>query len=205
MNFRTLFLATIFLILTFLGGIYFYKAFIAPKDTVAQIDSTLIIERIEKVMKVVSVEGHYIEMLNYNKIKYDFPGFRKKAIVEVSGKVSVGYDLENLNISYDTKSKILHIDNFPSPKILSIEANTRYFDLEQGIFNSFNKNELTEIDRESKNIIREKALNDHLIEAAEEQKEEMLMLLIEPLIQSGWKVYINGESAAKTNIKINNN
>lgn len=205
MNFRASFLTIIFLVLTFLGGIYFYKTFLTPKTLVAQIDSTLIIERIEKVMKIVSIEGHYTEMMNYNKTKYDFPGFRKKALVEVSGKVSVGYDLENLNISYDTEKMILNIDNFPQPIILSIEANTRYFDLEQGIFNSFNKNELTEIDRESKNIIRKKALNDHLIEAAEQQKDEMLMILIEPLLQSGWDIYINGESVRKVKIKIDKN
>lgn len=203
MNFRSTLLSIIILLVFFWSGMTFYKYVISPKQDVAKIDSTLIIERIEKVMKLISVEGHYTEMLNYNKTKYDIPGFRKKALVEVSGKVSVGYNLENLNMKYDTQNRILEIDNFPEPEIISIESNTRYFDLEQGLFNSFSKDELTEIDQKSKEIIRQKALNDHLIEAANQQKEEIIAILIDPLLQSGWDIKINGINIHSPQIEIN--
>jgi hypothetical protein len=49
------------------------------KEKVPQIDTTLFIDKIETVLKMVSVEGHYTEMLKYDNSTYDFPGFRKKA------------------------------------------------------------------------------------------------------------------------------
>lgn len=175
------------------GGFFYYQSCVQKKEKQAQIDTTLVIERIEKVMKLVSVEGHYSELLKYDNSMFDFPGFRKKALVQVTGKVLVGYDLEKYQINYDEATKVLNIDRFPDPEIIAIETNSKYFDMEQGIFNSFSKEELTSIDKKSKDLIRQKALQDQLIQSAEEQKNDLLQLVLEPLILSGWTVKINGQ------------
>ena len=193
MNMKNYLIGFIFLLLAFSMGNLFYKSCLAPHDKKANIDASLSINRIEKVLKLVSVEGHYTELFNYDKSIFDFPGFRKKAFIQVTGKVLVGYNLEHFHVQYDDKKKIITIGSFPTPEILSIETNSKYYDMEQGIFNTFSKEELTEIDKKSKEIIRQKALSDHLIQAAEAQKNDLLPILLDPVVQSGWKVFINGQ------------
>lgn len=205
MKFKAPFFTIIILAGTFLGGIFFYKSCMKPKEKVAQIDTTLVIERIEKVMKLVSVEGHYTELLKYDKSTFDFPGFRKKALVQVNGRVLVGYDMEKFSMNYDIDKKVLNIQQLPAPEILAIETNTKYFDMEQGIFNSFTKDELTLIDKKSKEVIRNKALADQLIQAAEEQKNELLMMVLEPLMLSGWKITVNGKELQNPSVTLNKN
>ncbi len=205
MKFKVPLFTIIILAGTFIGGIYFYKSCMKPKEKVAQIDTTLVIERIEKVMKLVSVEGHYTELLKYDKSTFDFPGFRKKALVQVTGKVLVGYNMEKFKMDYDVDQKILNIGQLPPPEILAIETNTKYFDMEQGIFNSFTKDELTAIDKKSKEVIRNKAMAEQLTQSAEEQKNELLNMVLEPLILSGWKITINGKELQNSTVTINKN
>lgn len=205
MNFRITFFTFILIIVAFLSGLFFYSTFFKSKSKEAQIDTTLVIERIDKVMKMVSVEAHYSELLKYDKSTFDFPGFRKKALVQVNGKVLVGYDLSNYQVNYDEAEKIIRIDQFPSPQIIAVETSSKYFDMEQGIFNSFTKEELTSIDQKSKEIIRKKALQDQLIQAAEEQKNDLLQLVLEPMMAAGWKVKINGTDWVPLPITTNKN
>lgn len=193
MNVRISFFTVFLLLSIVVGSLFYYQSCIRKKEKEPQIDTTLVIERIEKVMKLVSVEGHYSELLKYDNSTFDFPGFRKKALVQVTGKVLVGYDLEKYQMDYDEENKVLTIDQFPAPEIIAIETNSKYFDIEQGIFNSFSKEELTNIDKKSKEVIRQKALQDQLIQSAEEQKNDLLQIVLEPLILSGWTVKINGQ------------
>jgi len=192
----------VLLLLVLGGGVFMLVKINKGKKAEATIESSLIIERIEKVMKLVSVEGHYSEMFSYDKSTFDFPGFRKKAMVQVTGKVLVGYDMKNFKMNYDVDNKVLNIEQMPKPELLAIDANTRYFDMEQGFFNSFTKEELSLIDQKSKEIIRQKALSDGLVNAAEEQKNEMLLMVVEPLLLSGWKVNIEGKPAFENSIQI---
>lgn len=199
-------LFTVFiLIATFTSGIFFYKSCMTPKEKVPTIDTTLFIDKIETVLKMVSVEGHYTEMLRYDNSTFDFPGFRKKALVQVTGRVLVGYDMEKYKMNYDVETKTLNIIQFPQAEIIAIETNSKYFDMEQGIFNAFTKEELTKIERKSKEVIKNKALSDHLIKTAEEQKNEFLMLMLDPLLADGWKITIQGKEITKPTIIINKN
>lgn len=195
---------TVFILLaTFAAGIFFYKSCLTPKERVPQIDTTLFINKIETVLKMVSVEGHYTEMLRYDNSTFDFPGFRKKALVQVTGRVLVGYNMDKYKMNYDVKNKTLNITQFPPAEILAIETNSKYFDMEQGIFNSFTKEELSNIDKKSKEVIKNKALSDHLIKTAEEQKNELLMLMLDPLLADHWKITIQGKEITKSEITIN--
>ena len=193
------------LLATFASGIFFYKSCMTPKENIPKIDTTLFINKIETVLKMVSVEGHYTEMLKYDNSTFDFPGFRKKALVQVTGRVLVGYDMGKYKMNYDVENKTLNITQFPEAEILAIETNSKYFDMEQGIFNSFTKEELSNIDKKSKEAIRNKALSDHLINAAEKQKNELLMLMLDPLIADNWKIIIQGKEITKSEITINKN
>ena len=78
------------------------------KKSEPDISSTVILKEVKKVMKLVSIEGNFSELMNYSDFEtIDFPGFRKKAIVKVDAKVLYGFDLERLKFDVDEDKKLL--------------------------------------------------------------------------------------------------
>ena len=115
------------------------------------VSSTVILNEVEKVFKLVTVEGNFSELMNYDDYEYvDLPGFRKKAIIKVQGKVLVGYDLKNLQLSTNEENHTILLKELPEPQILSVESNLSYYDISEGIFNSFSKDELNKLNKKAK-------------------------------------------------------
>ena len=79
---------------------YFASMFynISPKLTTEQ-SSTVLLEKIKTVSKLVTVEGYFSEVWQTTKTKvyFGFPS-ESKAIIKVKGKVSVGNNLEQMTI-----------------------------------------------------------------------------------------------------------
>jgi len=121
----------------------------------------------------------------------DLPVFQKKALLKVQAKVSVGYDLEKMNIHLDENTKTLYLSPLPPPEILSIDPTIQYYDLTEGYFNSFTAQELTQITQAAKDDIRKKAANSHLFKAAEQQAQEALALIKSFAEAQGWQVVQN--------------
>ena len=103
---------------------------------VEEISSTILLLRVEKVFKLVTVEGNFNEIYNYeNHIFADIWPFRKKALVQVNAKVSVGYDFESVKFIVDEENKTLTLDGDLYADILSIDHNVKNYDFESGLFN----------------------------------------------------------------------
>jgi hypothetical protein len=166
----------------------------SKKEPVSEIESTDIVNKIEKVLKMVTVEGHFSEIMTYSDYQYlDIPGFRKKAIIKVDGKVLVGYDLENLEINADEKTKTIRIQNMPAPRILAVDHQLRYYDIENGLFNSFTEKELSNLNAKAKELLIQKAGQTDLMKQAEAQRAEIFSLLYYMAKSSGWKIVISGK------------
>lgn len=179
-------------LVAFLGFKLFIKDLFTDKDH-AQIDSTIVVQRIQKVMKLVTVEGHFSELMNYRDFDYvDFPGFRKDAIIQVDAVVSIGYNLDSLKISANEKEKKIVISNMPKPSIISIDSDTKFKNISEGLFTSFNESELTKLNLLGKQKIREKAMNGDLIQKAEEQKSDIFDLLFYMAKENGYTIIIEG-------------
>jgi hypothetical protein len=164
-----------------------------PKDH-SSVDSTIVVERIQKVMKLITVEGNYSELMKYTDFSYiDFPGFRKDALLRVNARVSVGYNLDNLKISSDEKSKTILIQDMPEPEILSVDTDIKFENLSTGIFTGFSEAELTKLNALAKENIRKKALSQELIRQAEEQKADLFDLLFYMAKGNGYKIIIEGK------------
>lgn len=152
-------------------------------------ESQVILEKIKKVFKIVVVEGEFADVFRYQDFYgWDLPGFRKTAILKVKAKVSVGYDLEQLKINFDHTNRIIYIENLPEPEIIAIDPDISYFDLEDGIFNTFDEKTLTKLNKTAKDTIRSTALQSSLIPAARSQAIEMLDMITGVARESGWKV-----------------
>ncbi|HRG42282.1 MAG TPA: DUF4230 domain-containing protein [Saprospiraceae bacterium] len=162
-------------------------------------NTTIVLEKIKTVTKLISVEGQFSELYNYKEsYDYDFFNlFSKKIILRVNAKVSVGYDFEKINISVDSLSKTVTFNELPQAEILSIDHDIDYYDISEGTFSSFTPEEYNAIQKKAKNLIADKAKNTPLIAEAEKQKAEYLKMIDMALTSAGWKLIIKGQNKLK--------
>lgn len=156
-----------------------------------QENATVVLEKIQKVVELTTVKGHISEIYNYKDYYvYDIWPLRKKALVRVKANVSIGYDLESLSIELDSSDRTVVLSEIPAPKILSIDHDLDYYDMQEGIFNVFNTEDITGLSKKAKEFITQESLTSPLFEAAEEQKDDFISLLEAFLIGSGWTLKI---------------
>lgn len=153
--------------------------------------STIMLNRIEKVMKLVTVEGHLSEIYSYkDHYSFDLSPFRKKALLRVNAKALIGYDFEKVNFIVDQESKTITIEDFPEPEVLSIDHDLDYYDITQGAFNTFSNEDYNKINKQAKQYVETLAGEGELIESAKEQKEELISTLQLLLDGLGWTLVV---------------
>jgi hypothetical protein len=134
-------------------------------------ESTLLLERIEKVFKVVMAEGYFTEIYDHSS-KKEFMGFfkvNKKALVVSRAKVSVGFDFGKMKVKRDEVTRKLVVEQFPDAEILSIDTDYKFYDIDQGWLNKFDHEDYTNILNEAKKVMQEKALISDLPKVANRQ------------------------------------
>ena len=153
--------------------------------------SVVILDRIRSVCKLVSVEGDFAEIYRYENIKDGFMSIlssKKKALVVINAKAQVGYDLKKLKMTADTNRKRIVLSEFPEPEILSIEPDIQFYDVKNGLFNSFSPEDLTDLNQNAKAHIRDKIPESGLIDTAKKEALQAV-LLIEKIVETiGWKL-----------------
>ena len=173
------------LLLVFLGTRYWYT----QNSMTVEEESEVLLERINTVTKLITVEGEFSEIYDYKDYwKYDLSLFRKKALVKISGKVSVGYNLNNIKIESFPDQKRIVISNLPGPTILSVDHKLSYYDITQGSFNSFTPKDYNKINENGKELIRKKAEESILMKTAEDQGVQLLKMMGFMAEQMGWTV-----------------
>lgn len=159
-----------------------------------------LMERIEKVFKLIAVEGHISEIYSYKDYYYyDISPFRKKALIRVNAKVSVGYDFESVKIDIDETEKLIYIGSIPEAEILSLDHELEYYDLDEGTFNNFSGDELTKLNESAKKYAHEKAKESDLFDQAEEQKADVLDMIKYFAESQGYSI----EIATEANLFVN--
>jgi len=188
------------ILLLFLSVFFYFKW--KTSTPVENIDSSVMVNKIEKVMKMVSVEANFSELLTYQDYDYiDFPGFRKKTIIKVDAKVLVGIDLNKLKIEIKENEKEIIIKNMPNAEILAIDHNVSYYDMQNGVFNSFDEKTLTALQDKAKQLILDKAKQTNIIQQANDQRFEHLELIYYMAKSTGWKVLVDGKELSQKNIQ----
>lgn len=169
------------------GTFWATKYYYTWDATTVEEQSTVLKDRIETVAKLVTVEGYFSEVYDYKDYwGYDFSFFRKKALVRVKAKVSVGYDLEQMKIESLPAQKKIIISNLPDPQILSIDHDLDYYDLTQGTFNAFSAEDYNKINSTAKELIESQAKRSDLFLTAEAQSNDMLEMIRFIVEGSGW-------------------
>ncbi|SFC85221.1 DUF4230 domain-containing protein [Algibacter pectinivorans] len=184
-----IFLAVIIAVLVTLGVVTVLKSI--KKKQLVNSQSTILLDKIKKVCKFITVEGDFAEIYHYEDVKERFLKLitsRKKALVVINAKAHIGYDLSKIDLQADTDKKKIILKHFPQPEILSIETNLNYYDKSDGYFNRFEANDLTGLHNEAKLHIKDKIPESGLIQAAQKEALETI-LLIETIVETiGWKL-----------------
>ncbi|MDA9773341.1 DUF4230 domain-containing protein [Saprospiraceae bacterium] len=189
---KTLKYLAIILVVGFLvyGGYVFSTSNFLPKKHIIT-DSTVVLEKVSKVLKLVTVEGNFSEIHKHEEFYgYNISPLRKKALIRVNAKVLVGYDLEKMNIEIDEQNRTFYIDKFPEAEILSMDDEIEYYDISEGLFTSFSKEDYTSIQKEAEKIITKSVATSDLFERSNEQKDDMIALLELSLNSIGWKLNV---------------
>lgn len=183
---ETFFIIIISILVT-LGIVTIYKQWKTKQKTNAQ--SLILLDKIKRVCKFITVEGDFAEIYHYEDVKEKFLKLitsKKKALVVVNAKAHVGFDLSKIKMSTNTKTKRVVLTHFPQPEVLSIETDINYYDKKDGMFNKFEASDLTELHQKAKIHIEDKIPESGLYNVAKGEALEAIQL-IENLVETiGW-------------------
>jgi hypothetical protein len=176
-----------------LGGWLSYT-FFAQKNKPVE-NASVLLEKIQTVAKLSTVEGQFSEVYNYSEYQGYFSFlWDKKVLVRVRATVSAGYDLEQMQFEADAATKTLRMSPLPPPQILSIDHNLDYYDISEGIFESFSPEDYNRINQRAKDLIREQAEKSNLLPSAQAQADKMLDLVRFMVESAGWKLEVRSAS-----------
>jgi len=183
---ETFFIIIISILVT-LGLVTLYKQWKTKQTTNAQ--SIILLDKIKRVCKFITVEGDFAEIYHYEDVKEKFLKLissKKKALVVINAKAHVGFDLSKVQIRSNQKSKTVVLSHFPQPEVLSIESDINYYDKQDGMFNKFEASDLTELHAQAKTHIKDKIPESGLYSVARLEALEAIQL-IENLVETiGW-------------------
>jgi len=184
-------------VVLFFLGFYFAKGWYNTSDTKQEVEASIILEQIQNVFKLVTVEGQFSEIYdetNYKEYtlflplpsKFQFP---KTATLQVSGKVLVGYDMEGINIEVDSLSKTITLSGVPAEaEIIAVDHELSYKNLDESFFNSFKPADYTKLNKNAKVVLRSQAMQSTLFDKAKAEGNQMIEM-IKLMAQSiGYKV-----------------
>ncbi|RNC87718.1 MAG: DUF4230 domain-containing protein [Winogradskyella sp.] len=181
------FLIVIISILVTLGLVTVYKQFRRRIRRKAQ--SVILLDKIKRVCKFITVEGDFAEIYHYEDVKEKFLKLissKKKALVVINAKAHVGFDLNKLKMDANPATKRVVLTHFPQPEVLSIETNMNYYDKQDGVFNKFEASDLTELNANAKTHIEEKIPESGLFNVARGEALAAIQL-IESIVETiGW-------------------
>ncbi len=172
--------------------------------------SHTVVESMRKVFKIVCSEGHFNELYNFEETKklFGFIPSTKRALVIIQAKVLIGFDFEKCVWETDEASRKIKLVSFPQPEIISTEADYKYYNFDENIFNMLGREDLTRIQTNGKKQVELAAIKSHLPKIAADQ---MRTLLTEVVQSKNWQIedsYKISEGDGKlinnTSDKINN-
>jgi hypothetical protein len=123
-------------------------------------NTSLIQQQITQVGKLIVTEGNFSQVVSYKNTRknyFDIFSANKKALVIVNAKVTVGYDLRQIQTEIDEESRTVRIIHIPPPEI-NIYPDIEYYDVTQDYFNKFEAQDYNKI-KNSINQLMETKIN----------------------------------------------
>ena len=169
----------------------FQKFTYRTKKNLTEKQSVVLLDKIKKVSKLITVEGEFAEIYHHENSKEKFMGLftsKKKAIILINAKVHIGFDFRKIKMEADSKTKTLVLSQFPEPEIFSIEPNIRFYDIQNGFLNKFSSEDLTSVNKEAKEHILQKVPESNLMQTANQEALDAIILMTNLVETIGWKL-----------------
>lgn len=162
-----------------------------------QVAASVLLEKINTICKLATVQGSFKEIVNYQDSKkfLKLIPIEKKAIVLVDAVAHIGFDMHKIEVSVEQEKRRIIIEKFPDPEVISVDTNIEYYDVQESGLNKFSTQNYTELNKLAKETITEKISESNLSLLAQQQAIEALDL-VEYLAQSmGWHLQLKAFEA----------
>lgn len=186
------------LLVGLVGGIWIYRRFtgagisgLTGSKSVVETHQILMLEKVERVLKLVTTEGYYAEIMDYkheNKQLWGLLSSTKKSLVVCNAKVLIGFDLKKIQMHIDQNNRRLEFVSAPEPEILAIEPDIKFYDIEDGWFNKFEAEDYNLLLKDAKQQVANKVYDSELLLIAKKQLRVMLEQLTE---STGYRLELN--------------
>ncbi|MCA0933380.1 DUF4230 domain-containing protein [Lutimonas saemankumensis] len=190
----------------FLGAIITYWVLkyikIQKRKDITNAQSAILMEKIRKVWKLITVEGEFAEIYHYENTKERFMSMvssKKKAILLINAKAHVGFDLSKIKMEANNEKKVIRLTDFPDPQVLSLETDLKYYDKKDGLFNKFDSTDLTEVNSQAKEYVLLKIPESGLYDTAKSEALEAVLLIQNIVETIGWNLDYQDLLLAKNN------
>ena len=149
------------------------------------------LEKVRETIKLITLEADFSELYNYKDYHgYDFSPFRKKAILRVQAKASIGFDLDKVSLEVLPEKGQIVIRQMPRAEILSLEHDLDYYDMQEGVFNSFSEKDLSDLNQKAKQFIRAKAEESDLLLRGNDRLDDLYQTLDFMVRGAGWELVV---------------
>lgn len=176
-------------ILLFLMIFYFVKEKNEKEEL--QLNTALLEQEIKQVGKLIVTEGHFSQILSYQNTRrnyFDIFSANKKALVIVNAKVTIGYDLRQIQTEIDPELRQVRITSIPEPEV-NIYPDLQYYDISQDYFNKFGAADYNKIKGRINNILEEKINQSDLKSDARERLLTELSRIYILTKSMGWSLH----------------
>lgn len=178
------------------GGGLTYLSLKRQNKTHIKEEATVLLERVQKVCKLVTVESEFNEIIDRREKSSTFFKLipqEKKAILIVKAKVLMGFDLSKASFQINSERKSLTISNLPKPEILSIEPDVKYYDISNNVFSRFSADDYTNLNKSAIDKIKEVVEAHRVYDKAIAEGYEILDVIKEITSALGWSFNIDGK------------
>ena len=165
-----------------------YNNLVNKEGTLIKNESVVLLEKVEKVFKVVLAEGHFSEIYDHSsqsEVLFGLTTVNKKALIVAKAKVLVGFDFSKVKIRWEEGSRKMIIEEFPEPEILSTDSDYKFYDIDHGMFNKFKNEEYTALLADAKQTMQNQAIASELPKIA---KKQAVVMLSQMASSMGWNI-----------------
>ena len=177
------------------GGGYWYHQ---QKNQAPIQEASLVLEQINRVAKLVTVEGQFIEYFDYGEpevplfigplLNYQALLPKKAAKLRIRAKVLVGFDLKQMLLETNEATKTISISTLPEAQVLAIDHQIDAFDNQSSVFRPLQSEDYEKISAAAREKIKIVAEASSLMEAARTQGKDLLNIIRIVTEHSGWKL-----------------
>ena len=183
-------------LIAFAAAIWFVARAFPSFEKQERVEVEVVLEKVKSVAKLVTVEGYFSEIFDYKDYyQWDIPILRKKALIRVKARASIGYDLQQITLTSDPDKQQIVLSNLPRPTLLSLEHDLDYYDISEGTFNAFREEDFNTINARAKSYISEVAMSSDLAQIAESRRDEAFEMMRFFAESAGWTLVIEDRQA----------